>query len=56
LMSIVEAADALGVSMRTIQRRDAAGRMPRRFKCSRRWDYRRCDIEALLARQNVGAR
>jgi excisionase family DNA binding protein len=55
LMSIAEAANTLGVSLRTIRRWEAAGRMPPRFKCSRRWDYRRSDIEALLAQQNVEA-
>lgn len=55
LMSIAEAANALGFSVRSLQRWDAAGRMPRRFKRSRCWAYRRCDIEALSARQNAGA-
>jgi len=47
LMSIAEAANALGFSVRSLRRWEAAGRMPRRFKRSRCWAYRRCDIETL---------
>jgi excisionase family DNA binding protein len=48
--TIEEAATLLGVSVRSIRRRQAAGEMPPRVRRSRRLEYRIDDIKNLLNR------
>ena len=49
-VSIVELAAELGVSVRTIRRLQAAGRMPPRVKRGRRKVYRRADLDQLFSK------
>jgi predicted DNA-binding transcriptional regulator AlpA len=48
-LNVVEAAELLGVSPRTIKRWQAADKMPQRTKCWHRWVYRTSDILAMIA-------
>jgi predicted DNA-binding transcriptional regulator AlpA len=47
LITIKQAAQMLGVTVRTVRRREAAGQMPERIKHGRNKKYRRANIEAL---------
>lgn len=53
LMSIEETAAALGVSIRTVRRRQAAGKMSRRYHIGRQDKYVRAHIEALVRHGGV---
>ena len=48
-LTIEQAAVILGVSLRTVRRWQALGRMPKRSKCSRRKMYHGADVRALKA-------
>jgi excisionase family DNA binding protein len=47
-ISITRAAKLLGVSVRTVRRWQAEGKMPERVKRSREKMYRRADVMAML--------
>jgi len=51
-VSITSAAKLLGVSVRTVRRWQAAGKMPERVKRSRELMYRRADVLAMACDSN----
>ncbi len=53
--TIKQAAAMLGVSVRTVRRWEAAGKMPERSKHGRRKTYRATDVRALRAPSVEGA-
>jgi len=55
-VSIKETSEILGLSVRTIRRKEANGEMPAREKRSRKFEYRRCDIEAMAMSLGRGHR